>query len=90
VHKIRVYVDTSVFGGTQDEEFFAESNNFFKLVRVGKYMVLLSDENQRELSNSPDTVQDVWQNLPPGSVELKTLTRRQDFLPMSISPPKSL
>jgi hypothetical protein len=48
VHKIRVYVDTSVFGGTQDEEFFVESNNFFDHVRLGEYMVLLSDETQRE------------------------------------------
>jgi predicted nucleic acid-binding protein len=80
VHKIRVYVDTSVFGGTQDEEFFVESNNFFDHVRLGEYKVLLSDETQRELANSPDVVQDVWQNLPPGSVELISIDDEARFL----------
>ena len=36
MHRIRVYVDTSVFGGTQDEEFFVESSDFFDQVRIGK------------------------------------------------------
>ena len=30
MRKIRVYVDTSVFGGTQDEEFAAASQRFFR------------------------------------------------------------
>ncbi len=29
MHQIRVYADTSVFGGTQDEEFKENSLNFF-------------------------------------------------------------
>jgi hypothetical protein len=80
VHKIRVYVDTSVFGGTQDEEFFVESNNFFEHVRFGEYTVLLSDETLRELANSPVVVQDVWQNLPLDSVELIIIDDEARFL----------
>jgi len=70
VHRIRVYVDTSVFGGTQDDEFIVASNDFFEQVRLGAYVVLLSDETQRELAASPEAVQDVWLDLPPASVEL--------------------
>lgn len=70
LHRIRAYVDTSVFGGTQDEEFVVESNDFFDQVRLGAYVVLLSDETQRELADSPDAVQSVWLDLPPASVEL--------------------
>jgi hypothetical protein len=70
VHRIRVYVDTSVFGGTQDDEFIVASNDFFEQVRLGAYVVLLSDETQRELVTSPEAVQDVWLDLPPASVEL--------------------
>jgi hypothetical protein len=70
LHRIRAYVDTSVFGGTQDEEFVVESNGFFDQVRLGAYVVLLSDETQRELADSPDAVQSVWLDLPPASVEL--------------------
>jgi len=70
VHRIRVYVDTSVFGGTQDDEFVVASNRFFEQVRLGAYVVLLSDETQRELADSPEAVQGVWLDLPPASVEL--------------------
>ena len=70
MRRIRVYVDTSVFGGTQDDEFVVESNSFFEQVRLGAYVVLLSDETQRELAASPEAVQDVWLDLPPASVEL--------------------
>ncbi|MDP6546201.1 MAG: hypothetical protein QGH60_19655 [Phycisphaerae bacterium] len=33
MHKVRVYVDTSVIGGTQDEEFAGPSKRFFDQVR---------------------------------------------------------
>lgn len=69
MRKIRVYVDTSVFGGTQDEEFAEESQRFFRQVQKGIFMVILSEQTLRELSRSPDTVQAVWQNLPLESVE---------------------
>lgn len=69
VRRIRVYVDTSVFGGTQDDEFVVESKRFFDQVRVGAYVVLLSDETQRELAGSPVAVQAIWLGLPPASVE---------------------
>lgn len=70
MHRIRVYVDTSVFGGTQDDEFVVASTRFFDQVRLGVYVVLLSDETQRELTGSPAAVQSVWLDLPPASVEL--------------------
>jgi hypothetical protein len=69
MRKIRVYVDTSVFGGTQDEEFAEESQRFFRMVQKGTFAAILSEQTLRELSGSPDSVQAVWQNLPPGSVE---------------------
>ena len=70
MHRIRVYVDTSVFGGTQDDEFIVPSNSFFEQVRLGAYVVVLSDETQREIAASPEAVQDVWLDLPAASVEL--------------------
>ncbi|MFZ5570183.1 MAG: hypothetical protein ACOZF0_07250 [Thermodesulfobacteriota bacterium] len=68
MHRIRVYVDTSVFGGTQDEEFSEESRSFFKRVQAEEFSVILSEQTLRELSRSPDSVQAVWQNLPPDLV----------------------
>ena len=66
---IRVYVDTSVFGGTQDKEFAQASNRFFDFVRAGKYRVLISPGTLAELRGAPETVRESLADLPKGSVE---------------------
>jgi hypothetical protein len=68
LHRTRVYVDTSVFGGTQDEEFTGASKHFFEGVRQKKYVVLLSSVTLEELSRAPQEVQRVLESLPPDSV----------------------
>ena len=73
MRKIRVYADTSVFGGTQDEEFTKESRSFFERVQRGDFVVVLSTVTLRELAKSPDAVRAVWQNLPAESVEVVTI-----------------
>lgn len=70
MHKIRVYVDTSVFGGTRDAEFSEVSRRFFKRVHEGEFVVLLSTVTLRELEKSPDVIKAVWQSLPPELVEV--------------------
>jgi predicted nucleic acid-binding protein len=69
MHRIRVYIDTSVFGGTQDKEFSVESCRFFEHAQKGGFIILLSAETMRELSKSPKTVQEVWEGLLPEFVE---------------------
>jgi hypothetical protein len=68
--KLRVYVDTSVFGGVHDDEFTEESKRFFGHVKCGDYIVLLSDETLRELDGAPELVKKVLQDLDPKSAEL--------------------
>lgn len=70
MHKIRVYIDTSVFGGTQDEKFIEPSQRFFKRVHKGDFVIILSNVTLRELVKSPDAVQAVWQSLPVEFVEV--------------------
>jgi predicted nucleic acid-binding protein len=60
MRSIRAYVDTSVFGGTQDDEFREASRRFFDRVRRGEFVVLLSAVTVRELLRSPQGVQAVW------------------------------
>ena len=48
---LRVYVDTSVFGGCFDAEFEAESRRFFDLVRAGRVVVMVSSVVLDELRN---------------------------------------
>jgi hypothetical protein len=54
---LRVYVDTSVFGGVHDEEFRAPSERFFAFVRAGAFTILVSDALVVEISSAPRVVQ---------------------------------
>ncbi|HUW57273.1 MAG TPA: PIN domain-containing protein [Planctomycetota bacterium] len=69
MRKIRVYVDTSVFGGTQDEEFRGASLRFFERVTSGEFVLLLSDITVGELTDAPENVQEVWRSLQPEQAE---------------------
>ncbi|MCK4623748.1 MAG: PIN domain-containing protein [Phycisphaerae bacterium] len=69
MRRIRVYVDTSVFGGTRDDEFADASCRFFERVKVGDFIVLVSRMILREVSRAPKKVQLVLESLDPDSVE---------------------
>ncbi len=69
MRKIRVYVDTSVFGGTEDEEFAEASRRFFLRVRRGEFTVLLSAHTVDELAPAPQQVFQVLRDLPRHCVE---------------------
>ena len=69
MHRIRVYVDTSVFGGVHDEEFAEASCKFFEKVRQGEFVLLISEETIRELLDAPEAVRSFWEGLPDHSLE---------------------
>jgi len=69
VHKIRVYVDTSVFGGTQDEEFAESSKRFLERVMEGEYRLLISSITHDELESAPAEVRGIVENLTQGTYE---------------------
>ena len=54
---LRVYVDTSVYGGVHDDDFRAPSKRFFAAVREGAFSVLVSEALVVEISNAPAVVQ---------------------------------
>jgi len=54
---LRVYVDTSVFGGVHDDEFRAPSERFFAAVRSGLFVVLVSEALAVEIASAPAVVQ---------------------------------
>lgn len=66
---LRVYADTSVFGGCFDTEFEEASRRFFDEVRQGRIQLVLSDTTLLELTGAPDTVKRVLVDLPPTSLE---------------------
>ena len=69
MRKARVYVDTSVFGGTQDEEFEEASKSFFERVKAGEYTILISPVTAGELEEAPDSVRQVLRDVPREAIE---------------------
>jgi hypothetical protein len=66
---LRIYVDTSVFGGCFDAPFREESLRFFGLVRADRIRILISTVTFEELALAPETVRAVLAGLPPESLE---------------------
>jgi hypothetical protein len=67
---LRVYADTSVFGGCFDEEFKAESLLFFEDVRRGRFLLVVSSVTLDELELAPDYVKQVLADLLRDNVEI--------------------
>ena len=53
MHKLRIYIDTSVIGGCFDEEFAEWSNILFDEFREGKKIAVISQTTIDELKNAP-------------------------------------
>ena len=72
--KLRIYADTSVFGGCFDEEFAKESGALFQEVRSGRFRLLVSSTTIRELDNAPKEVQAVLGSISPEVIEYLELS----------------
>ncbi|RJP33662.1 MAG: PIN domain-containing protein [Candidatus Omnitrophota bacterium] len=91
---IRVYVETSVFGGVFDDEFSQASRTFFDLIRMGKFHLLISALVEEELQPAPMQVRSFFDEMiefyevvgiPPEAFELQ-----QAYLHAGIVSPKRM
>jgi len=55
-YPIRVYADTSVFGGAFDDEFQNASVLFFNAIRERRFLLVVSDIVRREITVAPKQV----------------------------------
>jgi len=78
--RLRVYADTSVFGGCFDNEFKDASLKFFKAVAEGKFTLVVSAAIAEELNNAPDKVQSVLDNIPNDYFEYHEVTDAMESL----------
>jgi len=62
---IRVYSDTSVFGGVFDDEFKSASTKFFDQVKIGLFELFISPIVRNEISLAPQQVQDYYKGILP-------------------------
>jgi hypothetical protein len=72
--RIRAYVDTSVFGGLNDDEFAEASVRFFENVRNGRFTLLISQMLLDELQPSPELVKRDFESLPQNYLERVEVT----------------
>lgn len=71
---IRVYADTSVFGGVFDPQFAAASTRFFDLVRRGTFELVVSPAIQAEIVAAPPPVTALFDEVVAGNAVLVTVS----------------
>ena len=77
---MKFYVDTSVWGGHEDEEFEKWTVPFFEQARTGKFTIILTDLTIRELMPAPERVRLLTDTIPEQFLELFTLTKEAELL----------
>lgn len=60
---IRVYADTSVFGGVFDQEFSKASKLFFEQVKNGIFQLIVSEVIHKEIIDAPDSVNKLFNEM---------------------------
>ncbi|MBA5941755.1 MAG: hypothetical protein H0M93_00220 [Methanophagales archaeon] len=67
---IKVYVDTSVFGGCFDAEFEEWSNKLIEEFKLGLKVLVISDLRLKELEEAPANVNNLVGEIPEEHQEL--------------------
>ena len=71
---MRIYVDTSVFGGCYDTEFEIWSIRLIELFKIGKYKAVISEVSEFELKFAPKHIKDILKEIPQKDIEIAKLT----------------
>jgi predicted nucleic acid-binding protein len=80
MNPLRLYLDTSVFGGCYDAEFEKESNALFRLAKQGKFKLLVSDLVLGELVPAPKEVREYSASVTALDVERLASTPESEKL----------
>jgi hypothetical protein len=78
--KQRIYIDTSVIGGCEDEEFSQWSIQLFKEFRQSLRIAVVSDLTRREIEKAPEKVKKVLFSLSDVNIENVFLTEEAETL----------
>ena len=81
--KQRIYIDTSVIGGCEDEECSVWSIQLFEEFRRGLRIAVVSDLTRRELEGAPESVKKILSSLPDTSLENVVLSEEAEALARS-------
>ena len=61
--KLRIYIDTSVIGGCNDDEFNKWSNQLINEFKIGMHRPVISEITEAEITKAPQKVQDILRDL---------------------------
>jgi predicted nucleic acid-binding protein len=78
--KLRIYLDTSVFGGCFDDEFAEESTALIEMVKRSDIQLVVSELLFRELENAPEDVRELAGGLPDENIEAVMLDDESESL----------
>ena len=68
--RLRIYPDTSVFGGCFDEEFVDDSRKLFNEIKEGRFVLVLSATTLRELADAPKQTLRLLEEIPEEFIEV--------------------
>lgn len=71
--KPRIYVDTSVIGGCEDDEFKEHSLGLMECFANGKFLLVLSNLTVQELTGAPEAVRKHLSRVPEPHIEVVQL-----------------
>ena len=74
MRKLRLYFDTSIFGGVHDIEFQKETEMLFEMVKNGEIICVYSDLSEFELENAPEKVKEHFLSLDKNQTEFAEIT----------------
>jgi hypothetical protein len=66
VKKLHIYVDTSVIGGCEDEEFLVASRKLWAKFLIGEHILVISDLTLQEIEAAPLAVRRHLEDVPAG------------------------
>lgn len=90
---LRIYADTSVFGGCFDAEFAQVSRQLFDGIHAGLYRLVLSDVVLRELERSPEPVRQLLLQVPDlhterADLSLESMALRDEYIKADVLGPR--
>jgi hypothetical protein len=91
---IRVYADTSVYGGVFDREFTLPSTRFFTLAKAGRFELVTSALVEAEIRSAPEWIRQFYRATEACSqvaeIQAHSLRLAEAYLAAGIVGPKSL
>lgn len=72
---MRLYLDTSVFGGYFDEEFAVETRKLFNEIFGFKHNIILSEITLREIEGAPKKIQKLLNDIPKSIVSTVAINK---------------